>query len=109
MSEQYPAGIASEGRPVSEVWPAQLQLDHGSHFRLRALQDTRLLSLRGVAWITLEREAGETIVRPGEAYIIPSGKTALIGPVQKSVRLELGIPLKAAASPPYAPLPFERA
>ena len=102
IMEQHTASAASDGKSALEVCGAELQLDHGNHFRLRAVQDMRLMSVRGVAWITLEREAGETMIRPGEAFIIPSGKTALIGPLHDSVRLELGISLNVTALSPYA-------
>jgi hypothetical protein len=90
-------------RSAIEACQAELQLDHGSHFRLRAAQDMRLMPVRGVAWITLEEEAGEAVVRPGETFVVPSGKTALVGPLHESVKLELGIALDVPAALPATP------
>lgn len=78
------------GGPAAEACQAELQLNHGSHFRLRAVRDTHLMSVGGVAWITVDGEAGETMVSPGEAFVVASGKTALIGPLHQSIRLRLG-------------------
>ncbi len=80
-----------------------MQLNSGNHVWLRAAQDMRLMSTRGIAWITFDGEAGETIVRPGEVFVILSGKTALIGPLHESVRLELGVAPDVRMSPSYAP------
>ena len=104
MTERHHINTLAGGGPASEVCHAELQLDYGSHFRLHAVRDMRLLSLRGIAWVTLEREAGETMVCPGEAYVVPSGKTALIGPLHESVRLELGTAADAVAPLPCAPV-----
>lgn len=98
MTQQHPMDTSRRGRPAIAVCQAELQLNNGNHFRLRAVQNMRLRSVRGVAWVTLEREAGETMVRPGEVFVIPSGKTALVGPLHESVTLELGTALNLPVS-----------
>jgi len=77
------------GSPATDVFQAELELNDGNHFRLRAVRDMFLTSVRGVAWITVDGEAGETMVSPGEAFLVASGKTALIGPLHQSTRLQL--------------------
>ncbi len=100
---RQPKGILSGGRSASVACQAELLLNSGNHVWLRAAQDMRLMSTRGIAWITFDGEAGETIIGPGEAFVILSGKTALIGPLRESVRLELGAAPDVRMSPSYAP------
>jgi len=59
MKTPHLRGNHSGGKPAIKVWQTELQLNHGNHLRLRAAQDVRLSAVRGVAWITLEMEAGE--------------------------------------------------
>ncbi len=76
---------------VIHVCQTELNLDKGNHLRLRAAQDMRLSSVRGMAWITVEMDAGETVLCPGDVFVIASGKTALLGALRGSVTLELGM------------------
>lgn len=76
----------------------------GNHLRLRAARNLRLSTVSGVAWITLDRDAGEAVVGPGDAFVISSGKTALVGPLRESVTLELGIAPNAPERVPSRPM-----
>lgn len=96
MSIPHPP-MTPGGKPAIQVCQTQLQLNNGNHLRLGATQNLCLRSVRGVAWITVEMEAGETIVGPGDAFVISSGKTALVGPLHESVTLELGLAPNASA------------
>lgn len=91
MTKPHPTAQAPGNRPAAQACRTELQLNYGNHFRLHAAQDMRVRALRGIAWITLESEAGETMVRAGNDFVISSGKTALVGPLHQSVTLELGI------------------
>lgn len=89
------------------VWQTELNLDKGNHLRLRAAQDMQLSSVRGMAWITVEMDAGETVVCPGDVFVISSGKTALVGAIRGSVTLELGIASRTLARAARRPF-FEK-
>jgi hypothetical protein len=108
MTMPHPMGNPAGAKPAIETGRTQLRLDKGSHLRLRAAENMRLSAVRGIAWITVEREAGETMVRPGDAFVVSSGKTALIGPLRESVTLELGaapdVPERVANRPVLARL-----
>jgi len=95
MTIPVPVGGFHGGGLAPQVCKTALQLNKGNHLRLGATQDMRLRALRGVAWITVESEAGETVVRPGETFVVASGKTALVGPLRESVLLELGMAANA--------------
>ena len=79
------------GGPATQACPTELQLNKGNHFKLRAARDMLLSAVRGTAWVTVDNEASETVVRSGDAFVIASGKTALVGPLHGSVTLELGL------------------
>ena len=86
-----PPLLAPGTNPAIRVGQTELQLNKGNHLRLRAAQSVRLSAVRGLAWITVEEDAGEAVVRPGDAFVVSPGKTALVGPLHESVTLELGI------------------
>ena len=109
MMERHPVGIPPAGRSAIAIRQAGLQLNNGNHVRLSPVQDLRLTATRGIAWITLEGEAGEAFVRPGEIFVLAKGKTALIGPLHESVSFELGVVLDAIVSQSCARSQFERA
>lgn len=79
------------------VCQTELNLDKGNHLRLRAAQDMQLSPVRGMAWITVEMDAGETVVCPGDVFVIYSGKTALVGALRGPVTLELGVASRTPA------------
>lgn len=93
---------------VIHICQTELKLDKGNHLRLRAAQDMQLSPVRGMAWITVEMDAGETVVCPGDVFVIASGKTALVGALRGPVTLELGIASRALACAARRPL-FEKA
>ena len=104
MNTPHLTGSHPWGKPAIKVWQTELQLNHGNHLGLRAAQDMRLSAVRGVAWVTVELEAGETMVGLGQVFVIASGKTALVGPLHQSVTLELGIAPNARERAPDRPM-----
>ena len=62
--------VSPGGRPPAEVVCAELQLNHGNHFRLRAVRDKYLMSVGGAAW------QGPTIGQQMTRQILERHKTA---------------------------------
>ena len=77
-----------ENAMLIETHGARLQLDKGQHFRLRAAFDTRLTCAGGIAWITMEGDAGDVVLAPGDAFVAPRGTIVLVGPINGSVTLD---------------------
>lgn len=63
MTTPHVTGSPRGGKPAIEVRQTELQLNHGSHLRLRAAQDMRRSAVGGTAWTTLEREPGGTMAQ----------------------------------------------
>ena len=76
-----------------DISQARLQLGRGDHLRLRGAGGTQLTTINGIAWITVDRETGDTLVSAGDSYIVASDRTVLVSPLFSSLTLDV----KAAA------------
>lgn len=72
-----------------DIDTARLQLSKGDHLRLRGAYGTRLTTISGIAWITVDRDTADTLVRAGESFLVPSDRAVLVGPLFSSVTLEV--------------------
>ena len=80
-----------EGRAVGiTLHQARLQLAHGEHLRLANARGARLTALEGIAWITVDQEAADTLLRAGECFVVRSNREVVVGSLFSSVTLELG-------------------
>lgn len=68
---------------------ARLHLEKGNHASLSGACGTRLTTVSGIAWITVDRDAGDYLVSPGESFVVPSNRAVLLGPLFASVTLEV--------------------
>ncbi|MBI2752101.1 MAG: DUF2917 domain-containing protein [Betaproteobacteria bacterium] len=67
----------------------RIQLRKGGHLKLERALGARVTSVRGTAWITAERNAGDVVILPGDSFIVPCDKLVLVGPLSGTVTLEL--------------------
>ena len=72
-----------------DIRQARLQLDRGDHLKLSGARRTRLTTVSGIAWITVDRDAGDTVVPAGESFVVPSDRAVLVGPLFSSLTLEV--------------------
>lgn len=93
MMIRHPSTLGD--RTVLPGCQPELDLDKGNHIRLRSALDMQVSPMRGLAWITVEMDPGESVVRPGEVFVISSGKTALVGSLGGHVTLRIGLTASA--------------
>ena len=68
---------------------ARLRLDKGDHLKLSGARRARLTTVSGIAWITVDRDAGDTLVPAGDSFVVPSDRAVLVGPLFSSVTLDV--------------------
>ena len=72
-----------------DIHQSRLQLGKGDHLRLRGACGTRLATVSGIAWITIDRDEGDIVVSAGESFVVPSDKAVLVAPLFSSVTLDV--------------------
>ena len=68
---------------------ARLHLEKGNHVSLKGACGTRLTTVSGIAWITVDRGPWDHLVGPGESFVVTSKRAVLVGPLFASVTLEV--------------------
>jgi hypothetical protein len=79
----------------------RMQLHKGGHFTLNGARGARLTCIDGAAWITVDRDARDVVILPGESFFVLSDRSVLVGPLFGAVTLDLqGIrPAMTGATP----------
>ena len=72
-----------------DISQARLQLGRGEHLRLSGACGARLTTVGGIAWITVDRDAGDTLVHAGDSFVVPSDRTVLVSPLLSSLTLDV--------------------
>ena len=72
-----------------DIRHAQLQLGKGDHLSLRDARGTRLTTVSGIAWITVDRDVGDIVVPVGNSFVVSSDRAVLVGPLFSSVMLDV--------------------
>ena len=72
-----------------DIHPARLQFGKGEHLKLKGACSTRLTTVSGVAWITIERDASDTLLAAGQSFVVPSDRTVVVGPLDSSLTLDV--------------------
>ncbi len=86
---------------------AQVQLHPARPLRLSAAKGTRLRSVGGTAWITIDNDARDLVLAPGEEWTVESDQPVLVTPLgHERVRLDL---CQATASGADHPSPVQAA
>jgi len=80
----------------------RMQLHKGGHLKLNGARGARLTSVGGTAWITVDRDAHDVMISPGESFVVSSDRSVLIGPLFGAVTLDLQGTSRAStgATPP---------
>lgn len=68
---------------------ARLQLGKRDHLRLRGACRTRLSTVSGIAWITVDRDSVDAVVPAGDSFLVPSDRAVLVGPLSGSLTLDV--------------------
>jgi hypothetical protein len=79
----------------------RMQLHQGGHLKLNGARGARLTCVIGTAWITVDRDACDVVLLPGESFLVVSDRSVLVGPLFGVVTLDLqGIrPAMTGATP----------
>ena len=67
----------------------RMQLHKGNHLKLDGARGARLTCVNGTAWITVERDAHDVVILPGESFVVSSDRSVLVGPLFDAVTLDL--------------------
>ncbi len=67
----------------------RLQLAKGDCLRLVRASRARLTTVSGIAWITVDREAEDILVRAGDSFVVPSDRAVVVGPLFSSLMLDI--------------------
>jgi hypothetical protein len=68
---------------------SRVQLCFGEHLKLKGACGTRLTCVHGIAWVSVERDAGDILLRPGESFVVASAREVLVGPLRDTVTLDM--------------------
>lgn len=74
-----------------DIGQARLQLGRGDHLRLSGACGTRLTTINGIAWITVDRDAGDTLIHAGDSFVVPSERTVLVSALFSSLTLDVQV------------------
>ena len=86
-----PGSSAIGANMLIDACRARLRLDKGNHASLERACGTRLTAVSGIAWITVDRDAGDNLIGPGESFVVRSTRPVLIGPLFASVTLDVQV------------------
>ena len=75
---------------------ARLSVRPGQAARLRDAQNTRLTSLRGIAWITLDGDRRDIVLEPGQSFVIDSDRPVIVYPLRAGQTAEIALDGAAA-------------
>jgi len=78
----------------------RMQLCKGFILKLEGARGARLDSVSGTAWITVERDARDIVILPGDSFIVPSDRLVLVDPLSSAVTLDLKSARDAASGAP---------
>jgi hypothetical protein len=86
------------GRPIMliDTHYATLPMRGGQTARLRDALNTRLTSLRGVAWITVDGDRRDIVLEPGDTFVVDSDQQVLVHALHSQQPLELAVDGAAA-------------
>jgi len=84
-----------EGGVLIRASDVRMQLRKGFNLTLKGVRGARLSSVTGTAWITVERDARDIVVVPGDSFIVPSDELVLVAPLSRTVTLDLQGPRDA--------------
>jgi len=76
---------------------ARLPMKLGQMARLHGARNTRLTSLRGIAWITVDGDPRDIVLEPGDSFVVDSNKSVLVYPLRNGDALELAVDTAEAA------------
>src|SRR5437773_1940921 len=61
---------------------ARLPLRIGEAAHLRDARDTRLTSLRGIAWVTIDGDRRDIVLEPGDSFVVDSDARVVVYPLR---------------------------
>lgn len=67
----------------------RMQLHKGDHLTLNGARGARLTCVNGTAWITVDRDAQDVVMLPGDSFVVSSERSVLVGPLFGAVTLDL--------------------
>jgi len=67
----------------------RMRLRKGFILKLKGARGASLDSVSGTAWITVERQARDIVILPGDSFIVPSDRLVLVDPLSSAVTLDL--------------------
>ena len=67
----------------------RMQLHKGDHLTLNGARGARLTCVDGTAWITVDRDAQDVVMVPGDSFVVSSDSSVLVGPLFGAVTLDL--------------------
>lgn len=67
----------------------RMQLHQGGHLKLDGARGARLTCVNGTAWITVDRDAHDVLILPGDSFVVSSDRSVLVGPLFGAVTLDL--------------------
>src|SRR3989442_1845623 len=70
---------------------ARLPLRIGEAAHLRDARDTRLTSLRGIAWVTIDGDRRDIVLEPGDSFVVDSDARVVVYPLRAGQALELAV------------------
>ncbi|TMH08859.1 MAG: DUF2917 domain-containing protein [Betaproteobacteria bacterium] len=76
---------------------ARLPLRIGEAAHLRDARDTRLTSLRGIAWVTIDGDRRDIVLEPGDSFVVDSDARVVVYPLRAGHALELAVDAAGAS------------
>ncbi len=87
----------------------RLQLERGDHLSLRNARNTRLYVVSGYAWITVDRDARDIVLAPGESLLLSSDREVVVGALGSTLNLAVHAAVCCAADPVATTMAHARA
>jgi hypothetical protein len=66
-----------------------LPLGPQGHAQLRQARDVRLTGIEGVTWITVDGEAADVVIGPGESFVVPNNENVVAIAMQGHALIEI--------------------
>jgi hypothetical protein len=76
---------------------ARLPLSIGEAAHLQDARDTRLTSLRGIAWVTIDGDRRDIVLEPGDSFVVDSDARVVVYPLRAGQALELAVDAAGAS------------
>jgi hypothetical protein len=82
-------GVTFQHEMFISVPQSRLRLSRHDHLRLRGARMVRLTAVNGFAWVTARGKARDTVITPGDSFVVSTARGVLIGPLFASVTLDI--------------------